>query len=942
MASFTSQEFEQALSECASEPIHQIGQVQSHAGLLAFEPEGERRVLQASANIAAFIGRPHAAVVGRPLAALLSGESRAAVESLVGRALSARAPATGRLSATVDGAPVPLIAHLYGSGDLVTLELERNGDPQAHARLDELLMQTIDSVLALGGLENPEAYFGALVGLVRDLTGYDSVMAYRFDSNMDGEVIAQSRSAAAQDFLGMRFPASDIPPQARRLYTINLVRIVADTDAMPSPVLPALHPATAQPLDLSFSAVRSLSPIHIEYLRNIGVRASMVISLLQHGRLWGMVTCHHLTPKRVSIALREAALLIGRLASARLSEMQSQAQDRLQAEAARITRALLAHMPDRPVPELLEDLLPLLQTLLQADGVIAMVEGRRFTRGRVPPAETVSALLDWLGGEPGHEVRAIDFLAQSFAPAAAHADCAAGLLCTPPSAGMRNAIVWLRGERERTVRWAGNYQEGFVRNAAGNFRLTPRKSFELWSEAWRGRCEPWSPAEAGIAATLALELCERVAQMSRLDAAFDQLQRNEQELRLHQEHLEELVRQRTAELSVAKEAAEAASRAKSAFLANMSHELRTPLNGIMGMTALARRHSTDATVQRYLAKSEQISLHLLALVNDILDLTKIEAEKATLDSVDFTLGEVLDGVEHQARVTAAEKGLALAFEVAAGDAGRPLRGDPRRLRQVLLNLVANALKFTESGSVRLHAAVDDAGGTPVLRCEVHDTGIGIAPADQARLFTAFEQVDSSASRRFGGTGLGLAIVRQLVRLMGGEVGLSSTPGQGSTFRFSVPLAWGTPTAREPSAPGLTPAEQQLKAAYPGLRVLLAEDEPVNQEVSLSLLEHAGCRVDVVADGAAAVAAAARGPYDLILMDIQMPVMDGLEAARRIRQGPCNGDTLIVATTANAFEQDLEDCLEAGMDDHLAKPIQPGRLYARILSLLDRRREHGSP
>jgi light-regulated signal transduction histidine kinase (bacteriophytochrome)/ActR/RegA family two-component response regulator len=931
----TREAFEDALRACASEPIHQIGQVQPHAGLLVFEADGDRRVVQASDNIAAFVGAAPADLLGRPLAGVFDAASMATLDTLVQRALSLRAPSTGRLRVEVDTVAVPLIVHLYGADGRVVLEMERNEGVHLHGRIDDLLMQTLDALTSPPVSDDPDTYFDAIARMVRDLTGYDSVMVYRFDTNMDGEIIAQSRTPQAQDFLRMRFPASDIPPQARRLYTVNLVRVIADTDAVPSALVPTLDPLTRQPLDLSFSAVRSLSPIHMEYLRNIGVRASMVISLLQHGRLWGMVTCHHLTPKRVSIALREAAILISRLVSSRLTELQAQAQQQLTAEALGITGDLLRRMPGTAVPQLLQGLLPRLQALLRADGVICVVDGVRHLQGQVPPDDVMQSLMGWLGAQAGAEVVAIDHLALPFPPAAAHPDCAAGLLCTPPTSGMRNAIVWLRGERVRTVQWAGNYQEGFVRNAAGDFRLTPRKSFALWSEAWRGRCEPWTPAEIGVVSLLALELPERMAQKSRLEATQVQLHRHEVELRQHRDHLELLVQQRTTELSIAKELAESANRAKSAFLANMSHELRTPLHGILGMTTLALRRVTDDKARDHLHKSEQTSQQLLALINDILDLSKIEAERLTLDSVDFTLRDVLAGVEQQLGPVAARKGLALRIRLSPGDAERPLRGDPLRLGQVVLNLVGNAVKFTERGSVDVGVDVDPRADAPVLHVAVQDTGIGITPEQQARLFTAFEQADTSTTRRFGGSGLGLAISRRLVRLMGGDVRVESKPGQGSTFRFDVCVGWGSERALQPGATRGHAAESVLRSEHAGTRVLVAEDEPLSRELAQALLEGAGCVVDTAVNGADAVAAAQARPYDLILMDVQMPVLDGLDATRQIRLGALNGQTPIIATTAHAFDEDVRGCLAAGMDGHVSKPIDPGLLFERIVSALRR-------
>jgi signal transduction histidine kinase/CheY-like chemotaxis protein len=396
-----------------------------------------------------------------------------------------------------------------------------------------------------------------------------------------------------------------------------------------------------------------------------------------------------------------------------------------------------------------------------------------------------------------------------------------------------------------------------------------------------------------------------------------------------------LLEQRTSELGKAKETAEAASRAKSTFLANMSHELRTPMNGILGMTALARRGTTDPRLCDHLEKIDLSAQRLLSLLNDILDISKIEAEHMRLEQVHFKLGEVLENLRSLIGHKADEKGLHLAFHLPGEVSLLALEGDPLRLGQILLNLAGNALKFTEAGEIGITARLlEESAEQVVLRWEVSDTGIGIAVEDQQRLFTAFEQADGSLTRKYGGTGLGLAISKRLVSLMGGEIGVDSEPGRGSTFWFTVRLGKSTELPPHPAAAAKHPAEAELTARHTGKRILLAEDEPINQEVSRGLLEDVGLLVDLAEDGVQAVELASRTPYALILMDMQMPNMNGLDATRAIRSASLNGATPILAMTANAFDDDRRACLAAGMNDHIAKPIVQERLFETLLAWLD--------
>jgi len=394
-----------------------------------------------------------------------------------------------------------------------------------------------------------------------------------------------------------------------------------------------------------------------------------------------------------------------------------------------------------------------------------------------------------------------------------------------------------------------------------------------------------------------------------------------------------------AEALTAKASAERANQVKSQFLANMSHELRTPINGVAGMAELMSRTNLSPKQDRYLAAIRGSGKTLLTVINDILDFSKIEAGKLRVQEQDFDPASTVSGVIELQAPQARAKGIELACFVAP-DMPAAVLGDSGRLQQILSNLVANAIKFTEQGRVVVRGAVAErADRDLVLRFEVSDTGIGIAPGEIARLFQAFSQVDSSDSRRYGGTGLGLAIAKQLAEMMGGKIGVESRPGSGSTFWFTVRVLPSDPDKILPEiGAGISLAPLDSSEAVPGaptsggeaISVLVAEDNPINQEIAVEMLEALGCRVDVVADGRAAVEAVKRRRYSIVLMDCQMPEMNGYEATSRIRRGEAGGRRLpIVAVTAHAMGGDREKALAAGMDDYVTKPITMAKL-ARVV------------
>ena len=404
-------------------------------------------------------------------------------------------------------------------------------------------------------------------------------------------------------------------------------------------------------------------------------------------------------------------------------------------------------------------------------------------------------------------------------------------------------------------------------------------------------------------------------------------------------HAETTLRDLNEALTVARDKAEEASRAKSAFLANMSHEIRTPMNAIIGLTHLLRRDSREPAQLARLGRITVATNHLLQVINDILDLSKIESGKTSIEAIEFSLDTMLSGIVELVVERAHAKGL----EVVMDFDGVPnrLRGDPTRLAQALVNLLGNAVKFTERGSIVVRGEVlEETASGMVVRFLVRDTGIGI-PADKLdKLFSAFEQADSSTTRRFGGTGLGLAITRNLALLMGGDAGVESEVNVGSTFWFTARLQHaeiGSSLARDveagAAAAHLPPVEASVLRRYAGVRVLVAEDNPINQEVVAELLKGEGFVVEVAATGTQAVAMARRNVYDLILMDVQMPEQDGLAATRAIRELPGYRLVPILAMTANALHENRAACLAAGMDDHVAKPIDPDRLFACMLQWL---------
>ena len=720
------------LATCDAEPIHVPGRVQPHGVLLVLD-ENDFVVTQASANASDFFDCGGAPLAGRPLADFLLPDSFARLTA------AAAHPDPRPL------APIPCAASgmmfdgiLHRHANRLILELEpatatTDADPD---RLVRFTLANLRNGLHL------KPFCETLAREVRALTGYDRVMVYRFDPEWNGEVYTEDKRDDLEPFLGIHYPASDIPAQARRLYHLNLVRHIPTITYTSAPLVPELDPATGQPLDLSHAVLRSVSPIHVEYLQNMGVAGTLTISLLKDGRLWGLVACHHYAPKFLPYRVRAACESLGILVSLQLSakEDAEELRNRVTAQGRLATRAA-AGAGGEPAPELVsrhEDFVG----VARAGGAAMVSGGRAVTAGRTPDRDAVLRLARWLAesGRGDYETNAL--------PAAfpeADRAVASGLLALALGGG--DYLMWFRPEVVASVHWAGDpYYKGVMVGPNGP-RLTPRGSFSLWREEQRGKAEVWGN-------------CDREAARTLRDMVLASLAR------------------RAAGL-------EAEARRRDDFLAAVAHELRNPLGPIQNAAALVRLSTGRPEVATKAADMiDRQAGHLRRLIEDLLDASRVGRGKLRVNLNRLDLRDVVKAAAEDRRRDADNAGLTLSVSLPADPVW--VQGDTVRLAQVVTNLVGNALKFTDRGG-RIDVSVSPDGAS--ARLAVADTGIGIPAAALPTLFDPFVQAEEGLDRSREGLGLGLSLVKALAVLHGGDVRAESAgTGHGSTFVVRIPLA----------------------------------------------------------------------------------------------------------------------------------------------------------
>ncbi|WP_261665117.1 ATP-binding protein [Deinococcus sp. Marseille-Q6407] len=727
---------------CDREPIHIPGSIQPHGVLLVVQadsPEQNLPVLQASENIAEMLGLDPDRVLGQPLGLLLGEQAG------VAQALQEVLPAgtTDRLQFRMTvplKVPLALTAHRAGDRLVLEFEPEPGERPEAGHRLR-------NAVFALENAQTLQELLDVAANAARELSGFDRVMIYRFAPDQSGEVVAESRRADLAPFLGHRFPESDIPAQARALYVRHLLRLTADVDAPPSPLLPRMDPLTQAPTPLGGAVLRATSPMHLQYLRNMGVASSLSVSIVTAGRLWGLISCHHSTPHITPPSVRAALEELGRLLNVQV-QLKEQAdvaafRARLQARHQEVLNVVAQTLT--PLQTLSDPALGL-QELLQAGGLALRLEGEWRTLGAAPSPEELDSLLDWLKEEGGAAFET-DHLEAHFPPAAAWRAHASGLLAVSISGGWQEALLWFRGEEQQVEVWGGATPEH------AKTELGPRRSFDTYVEQVRGHSRPWHAGEVSeaqaIGQSLSATLGERLTTLRRLNT---ELAHSNEEWR------------------------------RFAFI--ISHDLQEPVRLIGQFTELfmMRQSSTlDEQTTRLLQFLSSETSRIGSLIADLYHYTELlsypelrRQPTSLLDLLQRSLAELgsLPGEKQ------------LDWQLPPQDL--LLDVDQTKMQLALTHILRNALTFgTAPVSITVQAS-QDAGG--FMQLSIRDNGPGIAPEYQERVFGLFQRLSGPSAG--AGNGVGLTLARKVAELHGGTLTLRSVLGQGTTLDFSLPPAQG--------------------------------------------------------------------------------------------------------------------------------------------------------
>jgi light-regulated signal transduction histidine kinase (bacteriophytochrome) len=732
------------LLQCAAEPIHIPGAIQPHGVLLVLDP-GSLTIVQAAVGAPSFGTAPDE-LLGRPLRAILPASAHALVETL-----AERVPADGPVflgALDLNGPEAPgFNAVAHRSDGAIVLELEERAEQEPHTfeelypSLRDLLAQietssTVEELCALGARE------------VRRITGLDRVLIYRFDPDWNGEVIGESRNEALPSYLGLRFPASDIPAQARELYGLNRLRLISSADYVPAPIRPTLNPLTGRPIDLSFSVLRSVSPVHLEYMRNMGTGASMSVSLLRDGRLWGLISCHNREPHRVPYHVRTACDFVGQILSLQIASREHAASAERRSALRAIQARLLAHMASEDDfraglvdhPDALLGLTGAAGAAVVSDQGVALV-------GDTPSQEEVEKIAAWLRGSAG-DLFSTDSLNTEMPDSGRLIGRASGLLAISISKLHPSYVLWFRPEVVQTVRWGGDPTKPVRVEADGPPRLHPRKSFEIWRETVSGRSEAWDPTQVDAANELRTAIVDIVLRNAEETAALsEELSRSNKELE--------------------------------AFSYSVSHDLRAPFRHVVGYAELLKLNEGSALTERahrYIDTIIEAAVSAGTLVDNLLSFSQLG--RATLQRAAVDMDAVVSEV--RPRIELSQPGRRIEWRIQPLPAAY---GDRSMLAAIFQNLLENAVKFTRDRET----AEIEVGAQPREHETVYwvaDNGAGFDMTYADKMFGVFQRLHRIED--FPGTGIGLANVKRIVERHGGRVWAEGEVDRGAKVLFALP------------------------------------------------------------------------------------------------------------------------------------------------------------
>ncbi len=720
------------LTNCDREPIHVIGHAQPHGALLALDPE-TLVVLQASDSVEAHFDLSVGAVLGRSFLDLLPDRDGIFPGALSVASLDANPAHLGTERVNGRG-PFHLVAHVYDGALILEAEPADAGDATDYRALPRRILH------ALGAAKTAQAFYDAIVHEARLLTGFDRVMLYRFLESGTGVVVAEAAESHLEPFLGLHYPASDIPQQARRLFTLNTVRLYPDVDYRPSPIEPPLNPRTGRPLDLTYCALRGVSSMHTAYLQNMGVKASMALAITQGDELWGLIALHHYVPRALPYPLRASCELLAGLASLQVAEKEG-AGERTEHDRMRdVLDRLVGRVRKTPqLPALVAEGEETILDLIPAGGAAFAVGDELRLLGETPGEAAVRDLLAWLDEHQTEPIWAGEGLSAHYPPARDFHAVGAGLLSAQISRAAGAYVLWFRPETARTVHWAGDPNKPVETSELGD-RVSPRRSFAVWKEAVAGLSRPWTEGEKAVAELLRLALVETLVSRA------DEILRLNVELETRNEDLD-------------------------AFTHVAAHDLKEPLRGIRNYAQFLHEDYGDRLDDEgrgQIATILRLATRLEGLLDSLMHFARVSREELAVRRCD--LNQAVEEAEMTIQSALERTGGRI---VVHGSLPK-VKGDEDLITEIFVNLFTNGLKYNESQAPLIEVSSQG------LRVEVRDNGIGIPKRHQASIFTLFRRLHARDAFG-GGTGMGLTIVKKAIERLGGRIGVVSEPGVGTTF-----------------------------------------------------------------------------------------------------------------------------------------------------------------